>query len=113
MKKIIKRVALLALFGALCVWGSAVLRCEWLTARYISPEMIVPCEQLLSSGAFERVKLLEYDPYGYAELYGRHDDMGNFFRIAREADGSWQVVAWKTVWSAQGSADEIIWPYFR
>jgi len=75
--------------------------------------MIEACETLLRQGVFESVKLLEYDPYGYAELYGRHDNMGNFFRLTEDDNGDWQVITWKTIWAEQGNADEIIWPYFR
>lgn len=113
MKRWMKRLLLLTLFGVLCVWGAAVLHCEWLTARHLEPEMTEVCEELLRQGTFESVKLLEYDPYGYAELYGRHDGMGNFFRLTSDYNDGWRVILWKTIWSDQGTADEFIWPYIR
>ena len=112
MKRFLKRAAVLAVFGVCCVWGAELLHCEYLTAQYADDALRGACQQHYGYGTLEKYKLLDYSKWGFAKIYAADGQSGYVFILTSDSE-NWQVVNWYTVWSKQGSADGLVWPYFR
>ena len=117
MKRLLRKLILSALLGCLCVWCAAVVRCEWLTAKYADPAMISACREAWPTDGYKKFKVLDYERDGYARIYAVDAFVGYEFVLLADwnADGEpiWKVDCWEAVWAKQGSADGFIWPYFR
>ena len=103
--------AALLLAGFYCV---CLCRCELLTAVH-GREF----EGLdLNTGLLERsdsLKVLDYSGTEASIYYvGPGRSYGNVLRFSRDTRADpWNLDGWDTVWSKSGSADGLVWPYFR
>ena len=115
MKKHIKRLplyiplAIVLLF--LVVWGASLLKCEILTNRYHDELEYAHVENTMI-GKINSFKVLKCDGET-AEVYYVCDNntVGNVLEYQKE-NGEWKEIGWNTIWSKQGSADEMLWPYW-
>ena len=115
MKKYLKRlplyipVAIVLVF--LVVWGVSLLKCEILTNKY-SEELKYAHTENAMLGKIESYKVLECDGKT-AEVYYVCDNntVGNVLTFEKQND-EWKEISWETIWSKQGSADEMLWPYW-
>lgn len=115
MKKHIKRlplyIPLAILLVFLVVWGASLLKCETLTNKY-SEELKYAHTENTMLGKIESYKVLECDGEK-ARVYYVCDNntVGNVLEFEKQ-DNKWKEINWVTIWSKQGSADEMLWPYW-
>ena len=116
MKKHTKRLplyiplAMVLLF--LVVWGASLLKCESLTNKY-SAELEYAHIENTMIGKINFFKVLECDGET-AEVYYVCDNntIGNVLKYQKE-NNQWKETSWDCIWSKQGNADEMIWPYWH
>ena len=111
MKKVLK-VLLIVTICFLIIWISALLKCEYLTQKYYDDfEYAYTANTML--GDMEYFKVLSCDGK-YAEVYYVSKDMfcANILYFSN-VSGEWlETTTYNTIWSSQGSASEVIWPYW-
>lgn len=115
MRKKVKRVLLcfvlsVSLLFILC-WAYFLIRNERLTHIYYDDfKYAYQANSML--GDMEYFKVLNCDD-STAQIYYVSKDMSNANILYFEkSDGSWIEKGWETVWSASGSASDVIWPYW-
>ena len=112
MKKQTKRVALcllVILLAFLVVWGIALVYCEILTAQHKAD----------FADAWQNNPMLEEPEYfkvlscsaDTARVYYVSQVDGAVLTFTKQ-DGTWVETDWETIWSKQGSASDVIWPYW-
>ncbi len=115
MKKHIKRlplyIPLAIVLVFLVVWGASLLKCEFLTNKYYDELEYAHLENTML-GKINSFKVLKCDGKT-AEVYYLCEDntVGNVLKLQKE-NNEWKEISWNTIWSKQGSADEMIWPYW-
>ena len=115
MKKYIKRLlyihTLSLVLVFLIVWGVSLLKCEVLTNKYYDELEYAHSENTMI-GKINSFKVLDCDGKT-AEVYYVCDNnsVGNVLKYQKE-NGEWKEIRWDCIWSKQGSADEMIWPYW-
>lgn len=115
MKKHIKRlllyIPLAIILVFLVVWGASLIKCEILTDKYYDELEYAHIENTMI-GKINSFKVLECDGET-AEVYYVCDNntVGNVLKYQKE-NGKWKEIRWDCIWSKQGSADEMIWPYW-
>ena len=109
--KRIHRIVLCLLAAGVLFWGVCVAKCEWLTHRYGS-EFAEGYTQTHMIDGIESFKVLKCTPH-YAEVYYITAEWANANVVEfQKVDDGWEMDSWRTVWSASGSASNVIWPYF-
>ena len=108
-KLLITVISVLALF--LLAWPASIIRCEILTARHGEEfaQASAELEQVVKPN--DGWKVITYSEC-YAEVYF-YSEFGGELVAFDLKDGQWVERTWIASWSASGSADDIIWPYFR
>ena len=93
-------------------YSFSLIRCEVLTTQHYD-EFCDAYRQNAMLGDMEFFKVLEYEPCGVAKVYyvSQGKMAGNVLTFYYE-DGNWNEVSWNTIWSKQGTADHIVYPYF-
>lgn len=115
MKKHIKRlplyIPLAFVLVFLVVWGASLLKCEILTNKYYDELEYAHVENTMLDKV-DYLKVLKCDGE-IAEVYYvcENDTVGNVLKYQKEND-QWKETEWNTIWSKQGSADEMLWPYW-
>ncbi len=114
MKKFLKCISIIV-FIVFAFWGSCMLKCEYLTARYgheFDFESVIEENTMISEP--ECFKILSYKEE-YAKIYyiEKRFSAGHILIFKKDNDklryDDWE----KTVWSSLGgSADDNVWPYF-
>lgn len=103
-------IAVLSLF--LIIWLAALMKCEVLTLLH--REDLKPyIERIQWLGEIDYLKVLEYSEE-YARVYyvSENRSAGDILSFVKQGD-KWKYDNWeRTVWSATGSASEVIWPYW-
>ena len=92
------------------VWGASIIKCEILTSNHKEDfqEASIEIAEIMK---FDDWKVLKYSQ-GHAEVY-YYSDGGGAVISYDQINGVWVERTWEAVWSATGSADDIIWPYIR
>ena len=107
----LKRIVLCLFAAGVLFWCACVAKCEWLTYRHGS-EFMEGYAQTHMIDSIESLKVLKYASH-HAEVYyisaGRAN--ANVVEFQKE-DGAWMMDSWRAIWSASGSASNVIWPYF-
>ena len=95
----------------------SLIKCEILTHKHYD-EFKDAYNQNTMLGDMEYFKVLTYSPYrtyNMAQVYyvSKGHTMGNVltFIYDYEAD-SWKELSWTTIWSKNGNASEVIYPYW-
>lgn len=111
MKKHIKRLPLAIVLVFIVVWGASLLKCELLTNKYHGELEYAHIENTMI-GKVDSFKVLECDGEA-AEVYYvcNNNNSGNVLKYKKEKD-QWKETSWDCIWSKQGSADEMLWPYW-
>ena len=115
MKKHIKRlplyIPLAIILVFFIVWGASLIKCEILTNKY-SEELEYAHTENTMLGKIEFFKILECNGEK-AKVYYVCDNntVGHVLEFEKQND-AWKESNWETIWSKQGSADEMIWPYW-
>lgn len=114
MKRILKYICIIVLI-AFAFWGSCMLKCEYLTARYAHEfdfESVTEENTMISRP--EYFKILSYKE-DFSKIYyiEKHFSAGHVLTFKKTND-QWTYDSWEqTVWSSLGgSADGNVWPYF-
>ena len=114
MKKFLKIILIITLIF-LVVWGSSILKCEYLTSQH-SHEFdlaAIPEEDTMLSKP-DWFRIISYNDE-YAEIYYISESfrLGSILSF-NKVDGKWKYDGYaNTRWTLLGgSADEIVWPYF-
>ena len=103
-------IAILSLF--LIIWLAALMKCEVLTLLH-REEFETIYKQNTMMGEIDYLKVLEYSEE-YARVYyvSENRSAGDILSFVKQGD-KWKYDNWeRTVWSATGSASEVIWPYW-
>lgn len=58
----------------------------------------------------ENVKVLKYNA-GNAKIY-YYDKSGACVFEFKKKNDTWEMITWNSVWSSQGNASDIVWPYW-
>lgn len=96
-------------------WIVSLIHCEILTAKYSSDELIAVCEENDMIGEVDTLKVLEQEPL-LLKVYVKNEQGGHVMWLEEHLSmpqKQWKVVYWWVIWSKEGSANEIIWPYIR
>lgn len=115
MKKHFRRMPLyLCLLAAvlfLLIWGTALIRCEVLTYRHYD-DFAHAHESNTMLGEIAYFKVLDCDKET-AEVYyvSEGNTVGSVLEFQKTDDG-WTEKSWRTVWSKNGSASDVVWPYW-
>ena len=109
----IHRKIILGLIGLfLITWLGALAKCEMLTYQHYDEFSEIYRENTMI-GDIDYLKVLEYED-NYARVYvvSANKGSGDVLLFSKE-NNKWQYDAWeRTVWSDEGSASEVIWPYW-
>ena len=103
-------IAILSLF--LIIWLAALMKCEVLTLLNREEFETIYKENTMI-GNIDYLKVLEYSEE-YARVYyvSENRSAGVILSFVKQGD-KWKYDNWeRTVWSATGSASEVIWPYW-
>ena len=103
-------IAILSLF--LIIWLAALMKCEVLTLLHREEFETIYRENTML-GEIDYLKVLEYSEE-YARVYyvSENRSAGDILSFVKQGD-KWKYDYWeRTVWSATGSASEVIWPYW-
>ena len=94
----------------LFIWCASLLKCEILTAMYSKYFNERDVIDLL--GDVQNCKVIDYSE-NEAKVYyvSEGKTMGNLLTFTKKND-TWKNKNWNTVWSKDGNADDIIWPYW-
>ena len=115
MKKYIKRLflyipsAIVLLF--LVVLGASLLKCEILTDKYYEELECAHIENTMI-GKINSFKVLKCDGDTAEVYYVCNDNTVSFVLNFEKQNNEWKEISWDCIWSKQGSADEMIWPYW-
>ena len=116
MKKHIKRLPLYIPLAIVLVfpvvWGASLLKCEVLTDKYYEELGYAHIENTMI-GKINFFQVLECDGET-AEVYYVCDNnnSGNVLKYQKE-NNQWKEISWDCIWSKNGSADEMLWPYWH
>ena len=115
MKKYIRRlflyIPLSVVLLFLVVWGASLLKCEILTSKY-SAELENAHIENTMIGDVDSFKVL-YCNGEKAEIYYLcNDNTASFILNFEKQNNEWKETSWDCIWSKQGSADKILWPYW-
>lgn len=115
MSNHIKRIPLYVITGivavSLIVWSAALIKCEILTNKYYDDfEYAYQGNSML--GDMEYFKVLKCNGET-AEVYyvSKGNISGNVLEFKNQ-DGVWVEISWEAIWSASGSASNVVWPYW-
>lgn len=110
-KKIIKWLPLCFLIIVIMIQFVALIKCEILTRQYYSDfENAYKSNTML--GDMEYFKVLKCNGKTAKVYYVSEDKtMGNVLSFEK-IDNNWKETNWDTIWSASGSAADVIWPYW-
>lgn len=111
MKNIIKYILLVPIAAFLIVCGASLLKCSVLTIMH-GKEFETAYTENTMIGDIDYLRILEYSE-NFAKVYyvSKNRSGGNVLSFKKE-NGKWKYNNWETVWSATGSASEVIWPYW-
>lgn len=99
-------------------WCVSLIRCEILTRRYCSVEIIETCKSWSMAGQIKQIKILDYSPYSdyglFCKAYVKEEDGGSVYYLIRNELFDWEIYKVDTIWAKTGgNADGFIWPYIR
>ena len=111
MKKRIMLIIVVVIMIPIIIWASSLIKCEILTQVYYD-DFKQAYTQNTMLGEMEYFKVLSCDD-DIAKVYYVSKGMtaGDVFTFKNE-NGVWHTIAWETIWSASGSASEVIYPYW-
>lgn len=116
MKKLLKLTPLCILALALAVFlfvlTGTLIKHDVLTLIYYDDFKNAHNSNTMLAGEMEYFKVLSCSDEK-AEVYYVSKDMSmaNVLTFEKQ-DGAWSEIRWDTIWSASGSASEVIWPYW-
>ena len=126
-QKAITLIVLLPLLGFLIIWGSSMIYSEILTRQfgYIFEAVIVENLDILNRVGYPvELRVLNYSDTssriynvwinidGYITHIKEGSRIGGAIFEFTKIDDTWQLAGQGTTWSAVGSANGIIWPFF-
>ncbi len=110
-KKVILAIVVVAILIPIVFWGVSLLKCEVLTHRYYDVFQQAH-KQNTMLGEMEYFKVLSCNE-NTAEVYYVSKGMTDANVLTfQNNNGEWQEISWETIWSASGSAADVIWPYW-
>lgn len=93
------------------IWLSSLIKCEILTKKYHN-EFEQAYTQNKMLGEMEYFKVLSCDE-NTAKVYYVSKGMSSADVLCfAYTNGVWQETSWETIWSATGSASNVIYPYW-
>lgn len=102
-------IAILSLF--LIIWLAALMKCEVLTLLHREEFETIYKENTMI-GNIDYLKVLEYSEQNARVYYvSQNRSAGHILCFVKQGT-RWKYDNWETVWSATGSASEVIWPYW-
>ena len=109
MNKIFKCLVVV-FFVFLVVWLCSLAKCEISSLMHSAEFYGLDESSTNMVKKAENVKVLEYTNE-YAKVY-YYDKSGACVFEFKKVNERWQMQSWDAVWSATGSASEVIWPYW-
>ena len=61
----------------------------------------------------EYLKVFNYSDNFAKVFYVGTDHFVTYLLTFKKQDTQWELTTWEAVWSKYGSADSLIWPYYR
>ena len=107
MKKLL--IAVMAVF--LLLWGGSLIRCEILTDRSYD-DFKTGHLQTGFHDELENFKILSCDGSGARGYYVAKDHANGCVLDFENQAGEWVMTEWSCVWSDNGSASGVVWPYW-
>lgn len=115
MKKHIKRlplyIPLAIVLVFLVVWVASLLKCEVLTNKYYDELEYAHLENTMI-GDVDSFKILDCNGEKAEIYYLCNDNTASFVLRFEKQNNEWKEISWDCIWSKQGSADKIIWPFW-
>ena len=111
MKKSRIWITIICLAIIVLIQSIALIKCEVLTSKYHSDfESAYRNNNMI--GEMESFKVLECDAQTAQVYYIENGKSAAHILSFEMVNGNWQETGWKCIWSATGSASEVIWPYW-
>lgn len=113
-KKVKRTIIIVFAISALVVaiWVIALIRCEILTHLHYDEFAEAYQQNTMLSDKMETFKILDYSDTSATVYYIGEGYCGADVLEFEWQDGVWNESDWRTIWSASGSASEVIWPYW-
>ena len=104
-------IAVIVILIPIIFWVSSLIKCEILTQKYFD-DFEQAYTQNTMLGEMECFKVLNCNG-STAEVYYVSKEMtdANVLTFENKSD-TWTEISWRTIWSASGSASEVIYPYW-
>ena len=104
-------IAVIVILIPIIFWVSSLIKCEILTQKYFD-DFEQAYTQNTMLGEMEYFKVLSCNG-STAEVYYVSKEMtdANVLTFENKSD-TWTEISWRTIWSASGSASEVIYPYW-
>lgn len=93
-------------------WGISFIRCEIMTHLHYDEFTKAYQQNAMLSDKMETFKILDYSDNAATVYYIGEGYSGGDVLEFEWQDGAWHESGWRTIWSASGSASEVIWPYW-
>ena len=114
-KKIIKWTILACIAAFFLTWWGAMLKNYILTVKYkdIMENMVFHENEEVPENKYERILSYSEDEIKtYWVWEGEHHEMGGTATYRRSPNGKWSYRE-NILWSTEGNADKLIWPYWH
>ena len=110
MKKL-RFFVLLPILVFLVAWGISFAKCEILSLTY-GNEFKKNIQKEILIENIDYLKVIEYSKNKASVYYVSNNcSRGDVITFTKK-NGDWKYEKWNTIWSIQGSAEGVIWPYW-
>ncbi len=115
IEKTLKIIFLSVVIIFMVVWLGTLLKCDILTILHGEEFEFISDDEEYSFGKIDYLKVMEYNDT-YAKVYFIYNgyngnDIAFLVNFSKE-DGQWTYSSPHTIWATQGSASEVIFPYW-
>ena len=106
----VKKILLGIVVAVVLFWAVSIARCEYLTLMY-GQEFKSAYEEIRQIIAPSKWKVLDFSESSSKVYF--YSDKGGVVVTLIYKNEKWTIDKWTASWSKTGSADDLIWPYFR
>ena len=112
MKKRKGRVVFIIICLLIIIIIAPYIKVEYLTWQHGSEFNSLYQETHMIDG-IEYLKVFDYSDIFARVFYVGTDHFVTYLLTFKKQDTRWELATWEAVWSKYGSADSLIWPYYR
>ena len=111
MKKRVMLIIVVVIMIPIAFWASALIKCEILTKAHYD-DFKQAYKQNTMLGEIEYFKVLSCNENTAKVYYVSKGMTEGSVLTFKNNNGVWQKTSWETIWSASGSASDVIYPYW-